>query len=74
MIRTTVSVIASRPYGPSAWLVDVEESAAGPVFAGPYQHRRYQLPTRYRTKASAERAARKLAMVMQGTFTRRWYE
>jgi hypothetical protein len=73
MIRTNVSVIhgSSIVDGPCAWLVDVEESAAGPVFAGPYHLRRYQIPTRYRTQALAERAARELAASMGGTFRHR---
>lgn len=73
MIRTNVSVIHGSAIvdGPCAWLVDVEESAPAPLFAGPYHLRRYQLPTRYRTQALAERAARELAASMRGTFRHR---
>lgn len=77
MIRTNVFVIhgSSIVDGPCAWLVDVEEFSGICVFAdGMRSGRRYQLPTRYRTKALAERAARELAASMGGTFARRWNE
>lgn len=72
MICTSVYVIhgSSIVGAPCAWLVDVQESDSAPSFAGHYHLRRWQLPTPYRTQALAERAARKLAESMRGTFYR----
>lgn len=66
--RTIVSVILHDRtlHGkPSHYLVDVEETAPGAPF------RRYQLPTKYRTRASATRAARALAASMGATLDTR---
>lgn len=61
VIRTTVSVLLHDRTlcgAPSHYLVDVEDAAPGCAC------RRYQLPTRYRTRAGALRAARALAESM----------
>jgi hypothetical protein len=68
IIRTTVSVLFNdRTLSGSAshWAVDVEDTAPDCAF------RRYQLPTRYRTRASALRAARALAESMGATLDTR---
>lgn len=59
-IKTVVCVLFHQPW----WSVDVEDTAPGAF-------RRYQLPTRYRTRASALRAARALAESMGATLDAR---
>lgn len=68
VICTTVSVLFNDRKlrgAPSYWAVDVEDAAPGCAF------RRYQLPTRYRSHASAMRAARALAESMGATLDTR---
>lgn len=71
-IRTIVTVVRGLTFG--TYLTEIEESHADPVFRtidSAYHLRRYQLPTVYRSEATATRAARILAHRMNGTFVPR---
>jgi len=69
-VRTIVTVLPGLTSG--TWHVDVEESCTEPVFRSApdyaFTHRRWQLPTVYRSRRSAERAGGILAMCMGGVF------
>jgi hypothetical protein len=69
-VRTIVTVLPGLT--PGTWHVDVEESCAESVFSPApdyaFNHRRFQMPTVYRSRRTAERAGRSLAMCMGGVF------
>lgn len=69
-VLTIVTVLPGLT--PGTWHVDVEESCAEPVFSPApiyaFNHRRFQLPTVYRSRRTAERAGRSLAVRMGGVF------
>lgn len=69
-IRTSVTILPGLTRG--TWHVDVEECYTEPVFrSGPdsvYHMRGFQLPVTYRSMRTAERAGRRLAARMGGTF------
>ena len=68
-IRTSVTIVSAPRSG---WLVHVEQTHERPVFSTvvgtSYTWRTFPLPTVYRSRQTAERAGRALALDMHGTF------